>query len=719
MSIVKLRFFENMRSQSKHNQSGQRGYVIVMLAISLGVLLSLAALAIDTGRLYQQHTQIQRFARQAANAVLGLRAQRGWWWVYGGDPKFTGTTLKTPEDAYSTTNHIMSLKIRAYRVFAENMKAAGMDPANLDLPSLSGCGLESITDDANPPPGCSVNGIDYDVVTDTVTVNVRYQAPTFLAARVPLLKLEADNCQARRGHCTMNVRVNAQLQPALIVMILDASGSMRCDWNSANPEQCGVATNGNRKIDKLIEASRAFWEHNNPIQTRMAVLPFNLVAAPDAGRVNFPAASGADFGFGATPARWAAWKNFFLDPVDTTSSLFPRSNTNHADALWEARNMLQAVGATPGLDVPSGERFVVFFTDGAPTAGRFRFEALNNTAMSQAFDTVLGPGHGFNPAGAQFNDFFLYSVQWNPGGGASPYEGPGPLIHNTATDGMNAREELFQYEIGDTLNNIFPVDNSVSPPVPSVVPCVADAYLPPTANWVSAGLSFYGSPNNFRSILSHCFQAGGHFGFLMPGATDWPSPPTTTNINSREILVDDPNHYDTSGTIHNSYFRQLFYHSALEAAQQLRNTGDTTIFGVGLGPALPLEAYQDENAGPPRRSEPYFDHRNQWVRKDALLRALVRDEEASGDPSFWYPDTETRITNTITPRNTITNPNAPPATRTNPHSARGQRISLGFKRANSLRSGARNGSYYATNKADELTDVFTEIAKQIMLRMGA
>lgn len=705
MPTARLRFFKR-DSQSLVGQgtsAEERGYVLVILAILIGLLLSFAGLAVDTGRLYQAKTRLERAGRAAAVAGVGYRAQRGWFYVYGG-PTSTGPQWNTPtaiEWANPTGNRFKEVQLKAFRVLRENLKASGLDvsPSSLLSPSTTcSATIDSVGfDDADwsTVSACTFTGINYDPRTDRIAVNIVYDAPTFLAGRVPVLSI-ASSCAG--GRCRMSFNADAQLQPAAIAFIPDVSGSMRCAAVDSTPQDCdSTAIAPNRKIDKLVNASKAFYRMFNPMQDYIAVIPFNLVAAPAVAGLSADASAP----FGNTQARWNAFRKLLTsvasDPDNQGGSdpgLVPRSNTNHCDALIEARNRMA------GVNVPSGEKFFVFFTDGAPTAGRYNFINIRQANVNTAFTD-----QGLAYAG-QANDYFMYSVEWRDPGTGAVYTGPSPLIHNTRPTGVgypDARARLYGYEIGLNNGQIFPQATLASNP--QVIP------ITPKANWTTP--SNFSSVTQFRQILD--YGLNGNFGFIMPGQVATP-PYTPALINSMDIDLTDTDPVPVGGN--SPYFQQIFYHCTLEAAQSIRNT-DGTIFAVGLGQPLPPAAFRDATS---TRGDPNGDHVNQWARKDGYFRWVAKDFEAGGD--FSFAATPNRASNKIKINPTYIDP-VSGATVNNPHSHRttvanpNLQFEVGFQRGASMLAGGRTGAYFGTNDATELTDIFVGIAKRILSRVGA
>lgn len=706
MAIEKLQSYRsrNQRPARSKSSDRERGYILVILAILIGVLLSFAGLAIDTGRLYQAKTRVERAARAAAVAAVGFRSQKGWFYVYDGPtatgPIWTGTTRKLK----GANTREKELKLKAYRVLTENLRAAGLEVAHLSQPTAScspGVFDPSFDDtDWSTVGGCDFSGINYDSETDTVTVDVTYDAPTFLAGRVPIVNLNGCN----NGRCRMSFSAQAQLQPAAIAFIPDVSGSMRCAAESDNPEECDTAAvSPNRKIDKLVDAAQAFYKMFNPWQDRIAVIPFNLVAAPDTAGLSADASTS----FGNDEARWIAFRDLLTsDPPSVTATrgtegLQPKSNTNHCDALWEARTRMA------GVNVPSGEVFYVFFTDGAPTAGRMDPVQIQSSKVDKAFDDM-----GLNSSG-QESDFFFYSVEWRDTSTNPPtiYTGPSPLIHNTRGGGAgypNARAALYGYEIGSSnKGQIFPMKNDDDP-----------AVVPITHKNNFNDRDKFSDKTKFREILSHAI--GNNLGFVMPGQGH-PSSPNPDNTNSADIDINDVDPIPVGGNA--PYYQQLFYHCTLEAAQAIR-TSNGTIFAIGLGEPLSQEAFRDEDDD--TRGDPYGDHLNQWARKDGYFRGVAKDFEASGDFSFSTPD-DNRNTHTIKIKKKYEHP-VTHVLVDNPHSHRVDKgadpateleFAVGFKRGNAMLSGGRSGSYFGTNNASELKEIFIGIAKQIQARVGA
>jgi len=83
----KLIFYDNLGSVMSHDKNRQGGYILVVLAFSIIVLLAFAAFAVDAGLMYAAHTSAQRAADAAALAGA---------YVFSiADPTLTNAQLQT------------------------------------------------------------------------------------------------------------------------------------------------------------------------------------------------------------------------------------------------------------------------------------------------------------------------------------------------------------------------------------------------------------------------------------------------------------------------------------------------------------------------------------------------------------------------------------------------------------------------------------------------
>ena len=336
----------------KRRSSKESGYMLVMFAITIGLLLSFSALVIDVGQGYLWKQRVDRAARAAALAGLGFRGLTGW--------------------EYCNTTGSNELKAIVQSVATENLSSYG------NLPS---------------PP--NVTPIIYTGTDDKLTVTVSLTTNSFLAGRLNnVLGFSLGN-SASGGKTTISGTHAAQLNPAYIALLLDVSGSMGCPSGSANVScACRLTGNctGRLRTADLADGAEKFRTFFNPNRDVVAVIPFNLAA-----HVSFPMKNGI-----AVQPFGTARNGTTLDAEIAAATLkgLTKSNTNICDALIRAIEQFDALATDPlfaGREKVTISPTVVLFSDGAPNAFRGIFTNTNTNKL---------------PANT---DAYQYSLEWYDG----------------------------------------------------------------------------------------------------------------------------------------------------------------------------------------------------------------------------------------------------------------------------------------------------------------
>jgi Flp pilus assembly protein TadG len=326
--------------------------MLVMFAITMGLLLSFSALVIDVGQGYLWKQRLDRAARAAALAGLGFRGLTGW------------------EHCKSTTG-FDELKAIVQSVAKENLSSYG------NLPS---------------PP--NVTPI-YTGTDDKLTVTVSLTTKSFLAGRLNnVLGFSLGNSTSG-GTTTISGTHAAQLNPAYIALLLDVSGSMGCPSGSTNVScACRLtgSCTGRLRTDDLAVSAEKFRTFFNPNRDVVAVIPFNLAA-----HVTFPMKNGS-----TVQAFGTARNGTTLDAQIAAAKLkdLTKSNTNICDALIRAIDQFEALAADSsfaGREKVTISPTVVLFSDGAPNAFRGIFTDTDTTKF---------------PAN---RDAYQYSLEWYDG----------------------------------------------------------------------------------------------------------------------------------------------------------------------------------------------------------------------------------------------------------------------------------------------------------------
>ena len=336
----------------KRRSSKESGYMLVMFAITIGLLLSFSALVIDVGQGYLWKQRVDRAARAAALAGLGFRGLTGW--------EYCNSTTGSNE-----------LKAIVQSVATENLSSYG------NLPS---------------PPYVTPTYIGTD---DKLTVTVSLTTNSFLAGRLNnVLGFSLGN-SASGGKTTISGTHAAQLNPAYIALLLDVSGSMGCPSGSTNVScACRLtgSCTGRLRTADLADGAEKFRTFFNPNRDVVAIIPFNLAA-----HVTFPMKNGSAVSAFGTARKGTTFNAEIQAPrlKDLT-----KSNTNICDALIRAIDQFEALAADSsfvGREKVTISPTVVLFSDGAPNAFRGIFTNTNTTKL---------------PANT---DAYQYSLEWYDG----------------------------------------------------------------------------------------------------------------------------------------------------------------------------------------------------------------------------------------------------------------------------------------------------------------
>ncbi len=689
----------------KRQSSEQGGYIIVCVCIMLGVLLSLAAAALDAGNLYLWRVRLEKAARAGVVSGLGYRALKGWQTIYGGSPQYDtngGIRRKKADSA-----QIAALLAHVEEVVTQNLIAAV--PSNLDVQAE--ITANNIVIDVKPDA--------YNPVDDSITISLTYKVPTLLAGRIQTTGMSVGCSGADSTRCTVSTTQTAALQPATIAMILDTSGSMICDDDPSDPDCTCRGDTANpcgsggriRIIERLKTAAVNFQRFFNPFRDRITIVPFNIaatVAAPIMQPQCLNSGTGpAPMAFGATQG---IYDRFFASitgksdaggtvsridgncsPAGQIQGLIPFSNTNPCDGFLRAAGEMASVRAWDIVAQRSTRQFYVFFTDGAPNAMRGSFNNVASDAGVLRTTAALTPNF---PSGPYINDWYQYSLEWRDSvAPAIPHRGPGPLVHSSAGG------DLFNFQVGATSTGT-PIVAPSTPTYATSAPICGDVWP---------------NPADFNRALdgSLTVPAGRRRGCLT--TLDF----TLPGLGGAAVSgVPFSNNYTTTGgvIVQRSNAEQLHYFCPIEVADWVRRNQQATVFSIGLG-------RQAAQCGDPAQ-----DADNHFRRKDNFLHRLAFSQATLatgfGPYSSWVGakfDDKYKFS----PRrqiNIVTNASCP----ANSHSfQRGgfntTQMEFGYNNGNpdpNTLPQQTIGQYYGTDEASQLFTIFTQTAKQILLRLG-
>lgn len=644
----------------KQRYSKSSGYVLVLFALVLGVLVSIAGVAVDIGNLYIIRNRLERAAKAGALAGVGYRSLRGW--DYFATYAAGAPTLKSTKDELFG---VISGVVRA------NMQAAFSAPSDASAAEVAepstvtgNLGNLTVLPTFTPlPPNNNTNF--YNASNDTFTARVTYNAPTFIIGRLSAA-LGAATCplDIRDGkyRCPITVTETAQLEKAVVALLLDTSGSMNCPANNALGCTCRTSTtpcsSTGRVIDALVTALAGFRSFFNPYRDYITVIPFNLAAFNSFSIVLGTAASGPPISFGNTQARY----DDFMNNKTSLAGLIPKSNTNICDAFIEAIAELKRIN-----NLADFHPFVIAFTDGAPNA--FRGEFLGGVDTAGAVGNLTRDNNPATSTGLT-NDWYQYGLEWSTA--TTPlttYRGPGPLVNRQLVGG---KPRLFDHIISST-TGIWPT----SPTLPSNV--CGQAYSESAQH--PAILNFNATPVvPIKGCLSN-------LNFKIPGTGG------TASVNGVQI---DP---DGSAATKFNYAK-LPYYCAIEAADYIRSNlaAPATVYTIGVG-----------NPGSANCQDPFENVDNPLIRKDNFLARVALDPETLTESAGNFTVTPNSKFDFQSTRSNVQICNLA----TSPGQAVGYTPGSNTKKT----TPDVQGEYFATSNADELRTLFSIIAKQILLRL--
>ena len=312
----------------------ESGVALVVFAFLLIPFLAFTAFAVDLTRVMTTRTNMQRVADQAVLDILNLRVAQGWT-EFGNNGAVCGTGVAAGcRGAVGAKGRQCPCTAGSVKNFYENRISSNGNSGEGQL------GAEIVN-------AGGVTAASYDVATDTADVTISHSINTFFAPAV-------FGAGDQFANINITVRSGGQLSPVVVYVLADVSGSMN--------KSVTLSGGGGQspKIDLLQGAVRNFATLFNPNQDMIGIVPFATIAKP---------------GLGVTPG------GFDLDNVNTAinDTLVVDealgAQTNISDAFRVAWNDF-----SPGtIRAATGNRDIdvawVLFSDGAPTAGTFQFQA--------------------------------------------------------------------------------------------------------------------------------------------------------------------------------------------------------------------------------------------------------------------------------------------------------------------------------------------------------
>ena len=640
----------------KQRYSKSSGYVLIFFALILGVLVSIAGVAVDVGNLYIIRNRLERAAKAGALAGVGYRSLRGWdyfstYAAGGATPKSTAVT----EELFGVISGVVRANMQA--AFSAPSDASAAEVAEPSTVPGNLGNLTVLRTFTPLPPNNNTNF--YNASNDTFTARVTYNAPTFIIGRLSAA-LGAATCplDIRDGQyrCPITVTETAQLERAVVALLLDISGSMNCPANNAlgcicrTNNTCGTS---GRVIDALVAALAGFRGFFNPYRDYITVIPFNLAAFNSFRIVPGTAASGSPLSFGSDQPRY----DDFMNNKTSLTGLIPKSNTNICDAFIEAIAELKRIN-----NLANFHPFVIAFTDGAPNAFRGEFKgAVVNTAAPTTLGDLRRDNNLTQTSTTLTNDWYQYGLEWSTA--TTPlttYRGPGPLVNRQLIGG---KPRLVDHIISST-TGIWPTSSKVCGQAYSV-----SAQHPAVLNF---------NPTTPAPSIRGCLS---NLDFNIPG--------TGGTASVRGV----PIHAVSTNTNTNLNYAKLPYYCAIEAADYIRSNlaAPATVYTIGVGNPGTTTNCQD----------PFENVDNPLIRKDNFLARVALDPEI-------FPVTSTSKFNFQGSR-------TPPATCNLATSTQ----AVGYTPGTNIKRTTPDvqGEYFATQDANELRTLFSIIAKQILLRL--
>lgn len=346
-----------MRLLCKTAQSEERGAVIIVTCIAIVVLLMLIGLAIDSGNLYRARMALQKAADAGALSGVGYTVHKG-------------RTEFEEEVGDGSKQDFLSEK--AQEVVEANLELSGLSPEqdgyfNVEATYVEG---DEVVEE----------GSAYEFrVTVTKEVDFIF---------MDLVPFEVLGLTSVGESIVLEAVATSRRLHSNVAMILDSSDSMGCPATGSCDCKT-VSGSGScptpHKFDDLIDASKEFvrmFDYNND---KIAFIPFNLQAkAYDMD--DYREALGTTY-----------ISETMLDTILDEHKVDPGplSSTNVCDAFMTAYKKMEEL-------VPGKEAAYVYFSDGAPTAGRFLFKNPRDLPS-------------WNPDGFGNYDYVHYTVQWVDG----------------------------------------------------------------------------------------------------------------------------------------------------------------------------------------------------------------------------------------------------------------------------------------------------------------
>ncbi len=594
-----LRLFLSLQDSKPGNP--EKGSIVIMVALVLVVLLGLVGLAIDGGNLYRAQIALQNAADATSLATVNYITMKGKLNFLrqsgvnaeGADPDVEATAV----NLYLNSNKIPHNLVRA------NMALAG-------FPNTTANPIQLLPDPS--PQNYEVQAASGATVVYSYKITATRPVDFFLMYALP----------GSGGMTFSNIRAHSQSQrkPLNVAIVLDISDSMHCPPSGVCdcmvPKEDGSRPScpAHQRIDELIAALNDLLRMLDIDRDNITVVPFNLSAkALSISELKILA------GYQDTDV---ATGEMIDDITEKFKTSFPAlSDTNFCDALIEAYISMMGIHKAPNS---TDNVSYVFFTDGAPTAGRFLFtseSAKSRLNINQVSYSWYG-GNNYYPGDY---DYMSYTIEWLDAD-YSYAAGPSLLVPSPYLCAQP---------------NMCRVGNVINPP----------GGMPeqPTLGTVGHNCDYSGTD---------CDLDGAGPGLIMeapPVLINKGVIPSTTNIFDVAVDVFDPclskleahmpNDPAAPGGVSGIYgaqyanpiagslrglesWREQYYNCAIQLADFIRAQRGI-FYLVGLGDPL---------SPPPPADDPYEDIEDNFHRKDIFLNRLAYDpiSRNMSAPEFSY-----------------------------------------------------------------------------------
>lgn len=367
----------------------EAGVIIVLFVLSLPILLGLAMLALDAGRLYHGRQVVNKATRVAALVALSSVSAKGWAaLVTPGDSKDelgyqTGlvTQVNPPESNTVNSEVLNQIAQTAASTLATYYPNDFEDNSqgNLTSPFLS-FNTSNARDGWSPTVPIDV----LNMQNSAVSIGIRYEVPTLLLGRVAELAGES-SCRAQEDG---SVRCRIQSSPAEqagylkranVFLLLDTSGSMA---SPADPDQT--------KLDVLKGAAAQFIDMFNPQRDRISIIDFGTTVKTETALATFNEPNGNH-----------------LAIKTQLQGLEAGGQTNPCDAL------IQAIRASKAAQLSQdAAQAVVLFTDGGPNVMRVNWCDASDTNECKEPERLLAARQLTNPHADPELGWYNAVVKW-------------------------------------------------------------------------------------------------------------------------------------------------------------------------------------------------------------------------------------------------------------------------------------------------------------------